>query len=172
MVDLNGHEAGNGGHSQGKPIACRDSSTRRDAGFRQQASHDASLGRVANGLVIRRWCMPSKSKSVRQLLSAIEKLSDRPVLRVHIPAVTPAVLRHGFVSLAKTFARFWARCNLAFFKPNHALLNGPSTSLEYGKHVPRFTNAFCGLHAPRPLLSLKGSHALDSNARPVWNGGA
>ncbi len=31
MVDLNGHEAGNGGHSQGKPKAYRDSSTRRDA---------------------------------------------------------------------------------------------------------------------------------------------
>jgi len=30
MVDLNGHEAGNGGHSQGKPPAYRDSSTRRD----------------------------------------------------------------------------------------------------------------------------------------------
>ena len=29
MVDLNGHEAGNGGHSQGKPTAYRDSSTRR-----------------------------------------------------------------------------------------------------------------------------------------------
>ena len=30
MVDLNGHEAGNGGHSQGKPTSYRDSSTRRD----------------------------------------------------------------------------------------------------------------------------------------------
>ena len=30
MVDLNGHEAGNGGHSQGNPTAYRDSSTRRD----------------------------------------------------------------------------------------------------------------------------------------------
>jgi hypothetical protein len=30
MVDLHGHEAGNGGHSQGKPTAYRDSSTRRD----------------------------------------------------------------------------------------------------------------------------------------------
>jgi hypothetical protein len=35
MVDLNGHEAGNGGHSQGKPTAYRDSSTRREAIFRQ-----------------------------------------------------------------------------------------------------------------------------------------
>jgi len=34
MVDLNGHEAGNGGHSQGKPTAYRDSSTRREAMFR------------------------------------------------------------------------------------------------------------------------------------------
>jgi hypothetical protein len=33
MVDLNGHEAGNGGHSQGKPTAYRDSSTRRDRDF-------------------------------------------------------------------------------------------------------------------------------------------
>jgi hypothetical protein len=35
MVDLNGHEAGNGGHSQGKPTAYRDSSTRREAMLRQ-----------------------------------------------------------------------------------------------------------------------------------------
>ena len=35
MVDLNGHEAGNGGHSQGKPTAYRDSSTRRDAIYQQ-----------------------------------------------------------------------------------------------------------------------------------------
>ena len=35
MADLNGHEAGNGGHSQGKPTAYRDSSTRREAIFRQ-----------------------------------------------------------------------------------------------------------------------------------------
>jgi hypothetical protein len=35
MVDLNGHEAGNGGHSQGKPTAYRDSSTRREAILRQ-----------------------------------------------------------------------------------------------------------------------------------------
>ena len=33
MVNLNGHEAGNGGHSQGKPKAYRDSSTRRDGDF-------------------------------------------------------------------------------------------------------------------------------------------
>jgi hypothetical protein len=33
MVDLNGHEAGNGGHSQGTPTAYRDSSTRRDGDF-------------------------------------------------------------------------------------------------------------------------------------------
>ncbi len=33
MADLNGHEAGNGGHSQGKPTAYRDSSTRRDGDF-------------------------------------------------------------------------------------------------------------------------------------------
>ena len=35
MVNLNGHEAGNGGHSQGKPKAYRDSSTRREAMFQQ-----------------------------------------------------------------------------------------------------------------------------------------
>jgi len=38
MVDLNGHEAGNGGHSQGKPTAYRDSSTRREAMLRQPAN--------------------------------------------------------------------------------------------------------------------------------------
>jgi hypothetical protein len=35
MVDLNGHEAGNGGYSQGTPTANRDSSTRREAIYRQ-----------------------------------------------------------------------------------------------------------------------------------------
>jgi len=30
MVGLNGHEAGNGGHSQGKPTAYPDASTRRE----------------------------------------------------------------------------------------------------------------------------------------------
>jgi hypothetical protein len=33
MVNLNGHEAGNGGHSQGKPTAYRNSSSRREAIF-------------------------------------------------------------------------------------------------------------------------------------------
>src|SRR4029453_17955583 len=33
MVDLNGHETGNGGHSQAKPKAYRDSSARRDGEF-------------------------------------------------------------------------------------------------------------------------------------------
>ena len=42
MVDLNGHEAGNGGHSQGKPTAHRDSSTRRD-GMLRQPSFQAPL---------------------------------------------------------------------------------------------------------------------------------
>jgi hypothetical protein len=39
MVDLDGHEAGNGGPSQGKPTAHRDSSTRRDAIFRQESGN-------------------------------------------------------------------------------------------------------------------------------------
>ena len=42
MVDLNGHEAGNGGHSQGKPTAYRDSSTRREAILRQQSTDVAA----------------------------------------------------------------------------------------------------------------------------------
>ena len=42
MVDLNGHEAGNGGHSQGTPIAYRDSSTRRDAILRQHPENHLS----------------------------------------------------------------------------------------------------------------------------------
>ena len=40
MVDLNGHEAGNGGHSQGKPTAYRDSSTRREGDLTNEASKD------------------------------------------------------------------------------------------------------------------------------------
>src|SRR5437773_6015812 len=38
MVDLNGHEAGNGGYSQGTPTAYRDSSTRRAKGAARTAS--------------------------------------------------------------------------------------------------------------------------------------
>jgi hypothetical protein len=38
MVDLNGHEAGNSGHSQGKPTAYRDSSTRRETMFHHLAN--------------------------------------------------------------------------------------------------------------------------------------
>ena len=38
-VDLNGHEAGNGGYSQGKPTACQKvSSTRREGGIRTLGS--------------------------------------------------------------------------------------------------------------------------------------
>jgi len=44
MVDLNGHEAGNGGHSQGKPTAYRDSSTRRDGDFSSTIRAGADLG--------------------------------------------------------------------------------------------------------------------------------
>ena len=48
MVDLNGHEAGNGGHSQGKPTAHRDSSTRREAMLRQQP-HSSRFVHNLNG---------------------------------------------------------------------------------------------------------------------------
>lgn len=44
MVDLNGHEAGNGGHSQGKPTAYRDSSTRREAIYRVQVFNGPEAG--------------------------------------------------------------------------------------------------------------------------------
>ena len=47
MVDLNGHEAGNGGHGQGKPTAHRDSSTRRDGSRRRWIIR---LFRVKTGL--------------------------------------------------------------------------------------------------------------------------
>jgi len=48
MVDLNGHEAGNGGYSQGKPTAYRDSSTRRDAWLQQLPGRG-----ILNGLLTR-----------------------------------------------------------------------------------------------------------------------
>jgi hypothetical protein len=48
MADLNGHEAGNGGHSQGKPTAYRDSSTRREASRVEKRRSDGSLP-VASG---------------------------------------------------------------------------------------------------------------------------
>ena len=38
MDDLNGREAGNGGHSQGKPTAYRDSSTRREEMLRHHTT--------------------------------------------------------------------------------------------------------------------------------------
>ena len=47
MVDLNGHEAGNGGHSQGTPTAYRDSSTRRDAMFQQLQVLAPVLSRIS-----------------------------------------------------------------------------------------------------------------------------
>ena len=47
-VDLNGHEAGNGGHSQGKPKAYRDSSTRRDACQHYASSVFSTVG----GLIV------------------------------------------------------------------------------------------------------------------------
>jgi hypothetical protein len=60
MVDLNGHEAGNGGYSQGKPTAYWDSSTRREAIYRQltrgaslldpQMKRPSSIGREALSL--------------------------------------------------------------------------------------------------------------------------
>ena len=39
MVDLNGHEAGNGGYSQGKPTVHRASSTRSATALSRQTQH-------------------------------------------------------------------------------------------------------------------------------------
>ncbi len=47
MVDLNGHEAGNGGYSQGKPTAYRDSSTRREAILQHLSEFNADCRRCA-----------------------------------------------------------------------------------------------------------------------------
>ena len=43
MADLNGHKAGNRGHSQGKPTADRDSSTRRETSRVENRRSDCSL---------------------------------------------------------------------------------------------------------------------------------
>jgi hypothetical protein len=50
MVDLNGHKAGNGGHSQGKPTAYRDSSTHREAMLRQLVTVVVKLSIVSSKL--------------------------------------------------------------------------------------------------------------------------
>jgi hypothetical protein len=52
MVDLNGHEAGNGGHSQGKPTAYRDSSTRRDRDVSTVIRHAAKPDTVRERLPV------------------------------------------------------------------------------------------------------------------------
>ena len=46
MVDLNGREAGNGGHSQGTPTAYRDSSLLGEMGIVQQLWRPASEFRL------------------------------------------------------------------------------------------------------------------------------
>jgi hypothetical protein len=52
MVDLNGHEAGNGGHSQGKPKAYRDSSTRREAILGQEIGSRLSEQHLICGVAL------------------------------------------------------------------------------------------------------------------------
>jgi hypothetical protein len=61
MVDLNGHKAGNGGYSQRKPTALRDSSTRKPGVVRL---------RHRSGFVVNSWANPGGStitaKSLKQ----------------------------------------------------------------------------------------------------------
>ena len=70
MVDLNGHEAGNGGHSQGKPTAYRDSSTRRDGLFTTTIEP-----RVQEALYTVKWV------GIAALISPIVSLDKQPLHR-------------------------------------------------------------------------------------------
>jgi len=82
MVDLNGREAGNGGYSQGKPTAYRDSSTRRDAIFQPKQFSNKLLSRqsgVARCAILnfKKGQNTIKSHTLRKLTKAIHDLQTR-----------------------------------------------------------------------------------------------
>jgi hypothetical protein len=93
MVDLNGHEAGNGGHSQGTPPAYRDSSTRRDGDFsttedaEQPKLRACESVRSVGGLGSRSYC------TVTLNAIAWPRLPEVAVtVAVYVPAGVPCVL--------------------------------------------------------------------------------
>jgi hypothetical protein len=59
MVDLHGHEAGNGGYSQGRPTARRFSSTRRDVRFAGLPGVDRFSGSWKKALPVCRFAASS-----------------------------------------------------------------------------------------------------------------
>ena len=71
MVDLNGHEAGNGGYSQRKPTAHRDSSTRK---VRGRESVEPSRG----GCLVRLLCVHDCCNQARALIE-LAASSPNPV---------------------------------------------------------------------------------------------
>ena len=82
MVDLNGHEAGNGGHSQRTPTADRDSSTRKEKvrfwGLDVHAETIAVAVAEPDGEVRSLGVIANRAESVRKL---IKKLGSAGQLR-------------------------------------------------------------------------------------------
>src|ERR1700688_648812 len=84
MVDLNGHEAGNGGYSQRKPTAHRVSSTRSvrvpSSGMRQNEfcrSRGLSLSTRARHLKKRRWKRKRKNSRAEYKLLGVELAAEK-----------------------------------------------------------------------------------------------
>ena len=75
MVDLNGHEAGNGGHSQRTPTADRDSSTRREKlrflGLDVHAETIAVAIAEADGEVRSLGTIANRAESIRKLVKKL-----------------------------------------------------------------------------------------------------
>ena len=67
-MDLNGHEAGNGGYSQRKPIAHRVSSTRKPNEFGRLVR----LDEVENGIVSGYEVVPGNQADTKSWLPALE----------------------------------------------------------------------------------------------------
>jgi transposase len=75
MVDLNGHEAGNGGHSQRTPTADRDSSTRKETlrflGLDVHAETIAVAIAEADGEVRSQGTIANRAESIRKLVKKL-----------------------------------------------------------------------------------------------------
>jgi transposase len=75
MVDLNGHEAGNGGHSQRTPTADRDSSTRKETlrflGLDVHAETIAVAIAEPNGEVRGLGTIANRAESIRKLVKKL-----------------------------------------------------------------------------------------------------
>jgi hypothetical protein len=125
MVDLNGHEAGNGGHSQRTPTADRDSSTRKEKvrflGLDVHAETIAVAVAEPDGEVRSLGTIANREESIRKL---VKKLGPADKLRACYESnIASYIIAHK-------------RCNVIF--PSGHWLNCISTestiSLSRGKY--------------------------------------